>query len=107
MRTSLGVLACACALALPQCALAQPSVAYLAASCTGCHGTAGRAQGTMPALAGLPEARFVERMREFRDRGRPATVMPQIVAGYSDEDLQALAAWFARQPRGDTRGETR
>ena len=69
----------------------------LAATCAACHGTDGRAaEGqAMPALAGLARERIAAELRAFRDGGRPGTVMPQIAKGYSDAQIDALAAYFA------------
>ena len=38
-------------------------------------------------------------MRAFRDGQRPATVMHQIAKGYTDPQIDAIAAWFAAQKR--------
>jgi cytochrome c553 len=38
-------------------------------------------------------------MRAFRDGKRPATVMHQIAKGYTDTQIDAIAAWYAAQPR--------
>jgi cytochrome subunit of sulfide dehydrogenase len=87
-------------------ALAQPTAATLntralAATCANCHGTDGRAVAgeAMVVLAGLPQATIVEQLTAFRDGKRPATVMHQIVKGYSDEQIQAIAAYFAAQKK--------
>ena len=50
-------------------------------------------------LAGLPRDHIATQMRAFRDGQRPATVMHQIAKGYSDAQIEAIAAWFAAQPR--------
>ena len=72
----------------------------LAAGCAICHGTEGRAvtKDVIP-LAGLPKEHIATQMRAFRDAQRPATVMHQIAKGYSDPQIDALAAWFAVQKR--------
>jgi cytochrome c553 len=72
----------------------------LAASCAICHGTDGRAvtKDVVP-LAGLPREQIATQMRAFRDGKRPATVMHQIAKGYTDPQIDALAAWFAAQKR--------
>ena len=72
----------------------------LAASCAICHGTEGRAvtKDVIP-LAGLPREHIVAQMKAFRDGTRPATVMHQISKGYNDQQIDALAAWFAAQKR--------
>ena len=73
----------------------------LAAPCAICHGTAGKpAQGApLIPLAGLPRDHIATQMRAFRDGKRPATVMHQIAKGYSDTQIDTLAAWFSAQPR--------
>ena len=72
----------------------------LAAGCAICHGTEGRAAPKDGiALAGLPKERIAGQMRDFRDGKRPATVMHQIARGYTDAQIDAIAAWFAAQKR--------
>jgi cytochrome c553 len=70
----------------------------LAATCAQCHGTDGHAAAgaTLAGLAGTPPATFTERMRAFRDGSRPGTVMPQLAKGYSDAQIDQLAAYFAK-----------
>jgi cytochrome c553 len=70
-----------------------------AATCTGCHGTNGNSEGGMPALAGLDKAYIVKAMQEFKSGARPATVMHQHAKGYSDEQLERIAEFFAAQKR--------
>src|SRR5687767_12549903 len=90
-------------LALPSC-VAPPSgalespPAYIAGTCTNCHGTQGRSAGAMPSLAGLPQTYVIEHMKQFREGGRPATIMHEIAKGYSDEQTALIADYFARQP---------
>jgi cytochrome c553 len=69
----------------------------LAANCTGCHGTHGVSAGGITSLAGVERTRIVVLMQEFRDGKRPATVMHQLAKGYTDEQIEAIAAWFAAQ----------
>ena len=73
----------------------------LAATCAACHGSQGRAIGgaAVPGLAGLPAGYFVEQMRAFKSGARTATVMHQIAKGYTDAQVEQLAAWFAAQPK--------
>ncbi|ODV41308.1 cytochrome C [Cupriavidus sp. UYMMa02A] len=68
-----------------------------AAACTNCHGPQGRppADSPIPALAGRSQSELVSRMQAFKAGTRPATVMNQIAKGYSDEQITAIAAWFA------------
>ena len=94
------VLAAALA-AAPLHAFAQDTAGRnLAAACAICHGTDGRAvtKDAIP-LAGMPKDHIATQMRAFRDGRRPATVMHQIAKGYSDEQIDQLASWFAAQKR--------
>ena len=81
-------------------ALAQQAARNLAAACAICHGTEGRG-ATMDVipLAALPKDRIVSQMKAFRDGSRPATVMHQIAKGYTDAEIEAIAAWFAPHKR--------
>jgi cytochrome subunit of sulfide dehydrogenase len=69
----------------------------LAATCANCHGTEGSAvQGeAMARLAGLPKDYIVTQMVAFREGKRPATVMHQISKGYTPEQIESLATYFA------------
>jgi cytochrome c553 len=70
-----------------------------AASCTGCHGTDGRSVGGIPGLAGLDRDYIVAVMLEYKADKRPATVMHQHAKGYSDAQIERIAAFFAAQKR--------
>jgi cytochrome c553 len=99
MRRLFVASATVCAL-LPAAAIAKTDtdpIRYVAANCANCHGTAGRSSGAMPSLAGLQKPYFVEQMRLFRDGKRPATIMHQISKGYSDQQIEQLADYYARQ----------
>lgn len=71
----------------------------LAATCAGCHGPEGHSVGGMMAsLAGREREEILAILADFRKGRRPATIMHQIVSGYSDAQLQLIAAWYAAQP---------
>jgi cytochrome subunit of sulfide dehydrogenase len=74
-------------------------VRSLAANCAHCHGTDGRAlaDAAVPGLAGKPAAVLIERLTEFKSGARAGTLMPQIAKGYSDAQIQQLAAYFSAQ----------
>lgn len=86
-------------------ALAQDAQALyvkaLAATCANCHGTFGRGidTGEVPALAGMPATYMVAQMQAFKKGERPATVMHQLAKGFSDEQIQQIAAYFAAQKK--------
>jgi cytochrome c553 len=71
-----------------------------AAACANCHGTQGQALAPMQTLAGLPQEVMVQRMQDFKTGKVPsATIMHQLAKGYSDEQIVAIAAYFAAQKR--------
>jgi cytochrome c553 len=104
-RPVFGPLVAALALSAAAPAFAQDARALqqraLAATCANCHGTEGRAvdNSAVPGLAGMPAAYLAMQMKAFKDGSRPATVMHQLAKGYSDEQIQQLAAYFAALPR--------
>lgn len=87
--------------ALPLCAAAQdaPVARSLAATCANCHGTDGRSVGGMEALAGMNKAEMVRKLNEFRSGTRPATIMHQIAKGYTEQQIDVIAGYFAAQRR--------
>ena len=68
-----------------------------AASCSGCHPASARVSSPVPRLSGLDRAAIVRAMQEFRSGQRTGTVMDRIAKGFTDEEIQAIAAWFATQ----------
>lgn len=70
-------------------------VRSLAASCANCHGTQGIAQPGMESLAGKPKDDLLKAMLDFKAGKKPATIMHQLSKGYTDEQLEQLAAYFA------------
>ena len=72
--------------------------AYLAAECTGCHQASGRQQDGIPAITGWPQDQFVAVMRAYRAKSRENQLMQTVAARFSDEELSALAAYFAALP---------
>jgi cytochrome c553 len=50
----------------------------------------------VPALAKLPAQQIMTALQAFRAGTRPATVMDRIAKGYSDEEIDAIAQWYAR-----------
>ena len=78
--------------------------ARLAATCAACHGTDGATKNapnfaTLPALAGQPRENLAASLRAYKAGTRPATIMTQIAKGYTDEQLELLAAHFAAQKK--------
>lgn len=75
---------------------ADPTGEAMAATCAACHGTHGKL-GTveyMP-LAGMAEKEFVRAMQDFRSGKRLSTLMGQVSNGFSDNEIRAMAKYFA------------
>ena len=70
-----------------------------AAGCANCHGTNGQAQPGMESLAGANAADLVKKMQDFKAGSKPATIMHQLSKGYSDEQIAAIATYFAAQKK--------
>jgi sulfide dehydrogenase cytochrome subunit len=87
--------------ALPLTAAAQgtdPNLSRnLAATCSGCHNITGHAVTGMPPLAGQAKEALLRALKDYKDGKRPATVMHQLAKGYTDEQLELIAAYFAAQ----------
>ena len=102
MRTLLPI-ALGIALASPALAADPASVsgspALLAANCANCHGTDGRAVpgSGNEALAGTDKDKLMQKLRDFRSGAKPATIMHQISKGYTEAQLELVAAYFAAQ----------
>ena len=81
-----------------QCAWAQVDALQLrswAAACANCHGTLGVAQPGMESLAGVPKDDLQKKLMDFKNGRKPATLMHQISKGYTDEQIEQLAGYFA------------
>jgi cytochrome subunit of sulfide dehydrogenase len=79
---------------------ADPNLARnLAATCANCHGTNGKAVpgAGMDELAGMDKAKILQKVGEFKTGVKPASIMHQISKGYTDEQLDLIATYFAAQ----------
>ncbi|GAB4167738.1 MAG: cytochrome subunit of sulfide dehydrogenase [Rhodocyclaceae bacterium] len=71
-----------------------------AASCAACHGTNGRSSNEIKPLAGKDKAAISKALKGFRAGERmTATVMHQHAKGYSDDQIERIAAYFAAQKK--------
>ncbi len=68
-----------------------------AASCSGCHAAQSNVDTPVPRLVGEDPNAMVAAMQAYRGGRRPATVMDRIAKGFSDDEIKAIAAWFATQ----------
>ena len=83
----------------PAVAQDMNKIRYMAANCANCHGTDGNSVGVVASLAGYDRAAFIKTMAAFRSGERPATLMHQIVKGYTEQQIADLATYFAAQKK--------
>lgn len=96
--TSLLLLAGLC-LSSPIQANPPTTASMLANACAACHGLNGSSQGpATPSIAGISAVYFIDSMIAFQENERPATVMDRIAKGYSEEQIELMAEYFAQQP---------
>ncbi|RDW12606.1 c-type cytochrome [Paracoccus thiocyanatus] len=67
---------------------------YLSAECTTCHQRDGSDLG-IPSIAGWPAEDFVVAMHAYRQKLRPHPVMQMMASRLNEEEIAALAAYFA------------
>jgi cytochrome c553 len=91
VAAAIGMLSVAAAVA----ASAEPPAG--AVSCSGCHPASAKVTSPVPRLAGQDRAAIVRAMQDFRSGQRAGTVMDRIAKGFTDDEIQALADWFATQ----------
>ena len=95
---SIAFVAFACIAAAAHSQQADPNVARsVAANCASCHGTNGVSQGVVPSLAGQSKADLVRKMQDFKAGRTPSTIMTQLAKGYTDEQIDLAATFFAAQ----------
>ena len=64
-------------------------------TCVGCHGANGQGVAPNPAIAGKPEAQFVQTLKDYKSGAKPNPVKRGITAALSDQDMENLAAYYA------------
>jgi len=80
----------------PHTAIGAEDARALVAGCRSCH----QASATnIPSLDGQSRESLVDKLRAFRTGSLPATVMPELVKGYTDAEIEAMAAYLARSER--------
>ena len=67
-----------------------------AASCTGCHAAAS-GSNAMRALGGMPAPEIAAKMTAFKSGSAQATIMDRIAKGFTEEEIRAIATWYAAQ----------
>jgi sulfide dehydrogenase cytochrome subunit len=99
MKTAAMAFACAAALlaaGVPARAQSPTQARNLAATCFTCHGNEGRSVGGIPpSLAGQDRNHLLQALKDFKEGKRSATIMHQHAKGYTDQQLEAIATYFA------------
>lgn len=67
---------------------------YLSAECTTCHRRDGADQG-IPSITGWPAEDFVVAMHAYKQKLRPHPVMQMMAGRLANDEIAALAAYFA------------
>ncbi len=96
MRRTIPITAAALALALAQGVAAEQRIGRtIGVTCAGCHGTDGISRGDAPSLRGKSAAFLADTLLEFKSGTREASIMNRIAKGYTDEQIRAVADYFA------------
>jgi sulfide dehydrogenase cytochrome subunit len=69
----------------------------LSNNCAGCHGTYGYSSSPMPIIAGLSKTYLGQVMRQFKNDTRASTIMGRLAKGYTETQIDDMAAFFASQ----------
>ena len=71
----------------------------LAATCANCHGTNGKGveNAGMPIISQLTEKNMLVQLMAFKTGERAGTIMPQLMKGYTDEQLQIIASVLGKK----------
>jgi cytochrome c len=69
---------------------------YLSSECLTCHKADGGDDG-IPSITGWPEEDFVVAMHAYKQKLRPHPVMQMMAGRLNNDEIAALAAWFAGQ----------
>ena len=93
---SIRIIAAAALLALTGAASAA-DIPPGAVACSGCHPARAGVDTTVPRLIGRDAAQIVAAMADFRAGKRPTTIMDRIAKGFTEDEVKAIAAWFAAQ----------
>jgi cytochrome c553 len=73
---------------------------YLASECVTCHQISGADKG-IPSIVGWPEDQFLAIMKAYKYKALDNEVMQTIARRLSDEEMEALAAYFGSLKRSD------
>lgn len=72
----------------------------LSNTCAGCHGTDGASLGpAIPSIGGASAVYITDMMNAYKSGDTVSTIMGRIAKGYSEDEIAAMANYFAEQPQ--------
>jgi cytochrome subunit of sulfide dehydrogenase len=75
------------------------TASMLANTCAGCHGTHGASAGEfMPSISGMDKGYLYSVLSDYKSGLRPSTIMGRIMKGYTEQEIWAIAGFFADRP---------
>ncbi len=77
---------------------------HLASECTACHRPDAGA-GAIPSIAGKPAPELIGLLEDFRAGRKTNPIMVSVAKSLDEEEMSALAAYFASLPKPPSRGE--
>ena len=71
----------------------------LSATCDRCHGSSvGEKTMVVPSLNGQSRGYLIAAMKKYRDNDRVSSMMHKMSFSYTDEMIEAIAAYYSEQP---------
>ena len=70
---------------------------YLSSECVTCHQASGADKG-IPSITGWEEETFISVLKAYQEKELPNPVMQNVAASLDDEQIEALAIFFATLP---------
>ena len=67
----------------------------LVAQCVVCHGQGGDSVSSTPKLTGMREIQIISKMKGYRDGTLAGTIMPRFTKGFTDAQINVIAANLA------------
>ncbi len=64
--------------------------------CAVCHGPGGKSAGFTPGLDKLTKEVIADKLRKFRSGEKPSTIMHRFAKGFSDAQIDAIAAQLGK-----------